>query len=281
MDIFTHLASWYFLKKVFLDKKSKYVLVFFIISAISPDLDIIWSFNNVWLHRILTHSLLLSPIFAVFLSFIFYIFIRKKNILSFSKLYFVSLSWISIHIFLDYLVVWWIPLFYPFSEKYYSLNLYTYVFDPLLFITIVITLILYILSLETRLNFSRKKSLFFGILFIFIIFIRFSEWFYAWKISDLNNYVAIPYTKNSYDFIFMNKYKVIEIKDGYFYIKYVDIFFREIFKTEKIKASEYQEICSQMHKWFLFEDGDLIWDVRYNDKLADSWSCFYGVRFVK
>ena len=82
----------YLLKKTFLDKKSKDFLIFFLLSAISPDIDIIWSFNNVELHRVLSHSLLLSPIFALFISSIFYIFIRKNKNFDFKKVYLISLS---------------------------------------------------------------------------------------------------------------------------------------------------------------------------------------------
>ncbi len=278
MDIFTHLTSGYFLKKNLLDKKSKFYLVFFLLAALSPDIDIIWSWSNISLHRVITHSLLLSPIFTIFISGIFYLFVRKNKKFKFKKIYFISLSWILVHIFLDYIVVWWVPLFYPFSEKYYSLNLYTYVLDPFLFLVTFSIIIFSILSYHWKIDFNKKKVVFLNFLFIFILFFRFLEWSYAWSISKLENYTKVPYIKNMSDLVFLYRYKIIERKDGFYHINYVNILSSKIFKQKIVKISNKNNLCAKMHNSFLFEESDLIWDIRYADKLKDSDSCFYWVK---
>ncbi len=281
MDIFTQLTSGYLLKRIFSDKKTRFFLIIFLFSAVSPDIDIIWSWNNINLHRVLTHSLLLSPIFAFVLSFVFYFFNKKNKNITFRKIYLISLSWILAHIFLDYIAVWGIPILYPFSDKYYSLNLYMYVFDFFLFWVFAVVVLFIFLENKTKFVFSKMKVVFLSFLFCFIIFFRFLEWYYAGKISFLEDYIAVPYIKTGSDFLYLNRYKVIEKRGGFYNIEYVNVFSGNIFKIEKIKASEYQDICPKMHKWFLFEEGNLIWDIRYSDKLLDSGSCFYGVRFVR
>ncbi len=277
MDIFTHLTSWYFLKENLKDNKSRFYLVFFLLASIAPDTDIIWSYNNLSLHRVLTHSLLLSPIFALFISSIFYCFVRKNKEFKFKKIYFISLVWILAHIFLDYIVVWGVPLFYPFSEKYYSLNLYIYVLDPFLFLITFLVIIFSILDYHSIINFNKRKIVFLNLLFIFIFLFRFLEWNYAWKISKLENYTKVPYIENISDLVFLYRYKIIEKRDSFYHINYVDIVSSKIFKQEKIKISNKNNLCPKMHESFLFEENGLIWDIRYTNKLRDSGSCFYWV----
>jgi len=64
MDFLTHFTSGYLLKKNLAKTKNKFYTIIFIIAAMSPDIDIIWSWNNMDLHRIFTHSLVLAPFFA-------------------------------------------------------------------------------------------------------------------------------------------------------------------------------------------------------------------------
>ena len=279
MDIFTHLTWWYLLKKIFSNKKNRFILIIFLFSAIFPDLDIIWSWNNIALHRILTHNLTLAPIFSLIISYIFYNLAKRNKQISFIKIYFIVLSWILLHIFLDYIAVWGIPLFYPISNKYYSLNLYTYVFDLFLFLIFTAIIIFIILEHKTKFRFTKFKALFLTFLFYLIISIRFLEWYYAWKISSLENHTTVPFIITGSDFLYINRYKIIEKKDNYFYIEYVDIFSKEILLKTKVKISDKQDSCSQMHNWFLFEEWNLIWDIRYTDKLTDSNSCFYWTKF--
>ncbi len=276
MDIFTHLTSGYLLKKNLIKQENKIYMIFFLLSSIAPDIDILWSYYNMSLHRTLTHSLVLSPIFALIISFIFYFFVRKKWVFSIKKIYLISFVWILAHIFLDSIVVWWVPLFYPFSDKYYSFNLYTYVLDPFFFLIFILILFFVILKKFFKLKINLEKFFMLNFLFIFIILLRFWENFYAWKISNFSEYIVIPYSQELKDLFFSNRYKVINKQENFYNIEYIDIFSGKIFWKEKVKIySDKENICkNKMHKWFLFKQNNLIWDIRYTSKLTNSWNCF-------
>ena len=285
MDFLTHFTSGYLIKKKLAKTKNKFYTIIFIIAAMSPDIDIIWSWNNMDLHRIFTHSLVLAPFFAWILSLIIYFIMRifffwKKDFLekdfSYFKIYLISIIWVLVHLFLDYLVVWWIPLFYPFNEIYFSLNLYLYVIEPFLFLTFLILIVFLILQKFTSFKITAKKLFLLNFLFIFVFIFRFWENYYAGKISWFEKYSTIPYITETSDYFYLNRYKVISKKDWFYNIKYIDIISGKVKLEKKVRIYSWKNNCSKMHFWFLYKQWNLIWDIRYSDRLTEVWHCFWG-----
>ena len=268
------MASGYLLKNNFMKKNKKYYTIFFILAAISPDIDILWSWNNINLHRVLTHSLVFLPFFALIISSIFYFFVRKKPNISFLKIFLVSVFWILAHIFLDYIVVWGVPLLYPFSEKYFSLNLYIYIYEPFFLLTFLLIILFIFLKKFFNFKFNSKKILLLNFIFITTLLFRFWENYYAGKLSELNDYLVIPYTQNYSDIFLYNRYRIIKKENWYYNIRDINIFDKKVNWKYKIKIYNWENNCSNMHKWFLFKENWMIWDIRYTAKLFDSNSCF-------
>lgn len=274
MDIFTHSIWWYLLKKNFYNKTSRKILSVFLISSIFPDIDVIWSYNNHDLHRVLTHSILTAPFICIFLSIIFY-FIFKKEI-KYYKLFLICLSWIFMHIFLDVLVIWWIPLFWPISDKYFSLDLYTYVIEPLFF-PIYLLFFVFLLGMIKKINTKVIKIIWIYVLVIFSI----KLWihFYIDSLSTIKNNKIVGIITNLYDLSIQRYYKSIEIDENKIKWEIIDLFKFKVIETyEKEIYKDKNHLCANLHKWFLYIENWIIWDIRYSLDLKDTNSCFTWIK---
>lgn len=270
MDIFTHSIWGYLLKKNFFDINSKKILSLFLISSVFPDIDVLWSYNNHDLHRVLTHSLITIPFICFILSILFY-YIFKKEI-KFYKVFFICLSWMLLHVFLDSIVVWWVPLFWPINKEYYSLNLYTYVIEPLFF-PIYLLFFVFLLWIIKKLNSKVIKII--SIYMICIFWIKFWLMIYANSISNSLNIKTIWIINKNTDLTIQRYYGAITTKDNKINSKIVDVFEQEVIDNyEKDIYIDKTNLCSDLHKWFLYTENWFIWDIRYSLELWDNNSCF-------
>ncbi|MDA1196783.1 MAG: metal-dependent hydrolase [Nanoarchaeota archaeon] len=97
------------------------------VAGLLPDADIpvYWLLKNVlglqveWFHRTLTHSILL-PVTTLIITLVLLQLTKKKNF----QLFFAVITFgFATHILLDGILTDYIPLFYPFSQAQYGLNL--------------------------------------------------------------------------------------------------------------------------------------------------------------
>ncbi len=270
MDIFTHTISWYLLKKNFFDVNSKKILTIFLITSIFPDIDIIWSYNNYNLHRVLTHSLLMSPFISALLSILFF-YIFKKEI-RFKTIFIICLSWILLHLFFDTILIWGIPLFWPLSKTYYSLNLYTYVIEPMFF---PIYLLFLIFLLKVLKNIWNKIIKIISIYMLIIFFVKVWIHIYVDNISTLKNNTIVWIINSSSDLFIQRYYKSVQINKNQIKWQIIDLYSWKIVGTfEKNLYINNSWLCSLLHKWFLFIENWFVWDIRYTQNLWDNWNCF-------
>jgi len=138
-------------------------MIFCIVAALLPDIDnIIGLFGpELYLihHRGATHSLTGGIILALLLVLIFSLFIKPFNI---KKGFVTALSLIYLHIFLDLVTSYGTQVFYPFTNRRYSLES-VFIVDPLY--TIVSAIIFFI----SLINKKRSETIaIIGIMWIFI-----------------------------------------------------------------------------------------------------------------
>lgn len=274
MDFLTHSISWYFLKKFCYDIDSKKILILFVLWALFPDIDVLWSFNNYNLHRVITHSFILIPIITLFPAFIFYYFYKKE--VRFYIIYMIFIFGILSHIFLDTLLVWWTPLFWPISDKYYSFNLYTYVLEPLFFPIYVYFLLYYLGIIKKITNLSVKIMLFSMLL---VITLKFSLNIYASSITEIPNNISIWIINKPIDLIIYRYYNSIWHNEWKIKWEIIDIYkWNIIEKYEKDLYEDKNNVCSSLHNWYLFIENWLVGDIRYTQILKDDGNCFYGMK---
>lgn len=270
MDIFTHSISWYLIKKLFYNLNSKKVLIMFIISALFPDIDIIWSYNNHNLHRVITHSLILIPFTTEILTIFFYYVFKKEFKLYI--IYIICFSWIIMHIILDSILIWWIPLFWPFSNTYYSFNLYTVVIEPLFF-PIYLYFIFYYWKVINKISLKMIKIISFFMITIFLL--KFWLLTYSKNISNIKNNTTVWIINSMSSLSIQRYYNSIWISNNIINWEIIDIFKWEIIeKYEKTIYIDKNNICSNLHKWFLYIENWIVSDIRYTLKPTDTGSCF-------
>jgi len=103
-------------------------------AGLLPDIDVplFWFLNNFlgisvpWFHRVFTHTFLFIGVFVA-LCLIFYDFSKK-----WSKIFAIFAFGVLFHIFLDWLFTGGVAPFYPFSLKFYGLDLFGKIGFPLL-----------------------------------------------------------------------------------------------------------------------------------------------------
>ncbi|MFH0889220.1 MAG: metal-dependent hydrolase [Planctomycetota bacterium] len=102
-----------------------------------PDIDFLFNIISrsiyVRFHRGFTHSLIYLPLFALFLSLIFYLLVKD---IGFKNLYIICFVGLLVHILLDLLNSYGTPVLLPFSPKQYSFNL-DIIIDAFVFIPLI------------------------------------------------------------------------------------------------------------------------------------------------
>lgn len=277
MDVLTHSIGWYLLKKNFFDNPSKKILSMFLICSVFPDIDIIWSYNHYDLHRVLTHSLLIVPFISLVLSLIFFYIFKKE--FKFKTIYIICSGAILLHLFLDLIIIWWIPIFWPLSKTYYSLNLYTYVVEPMFFPVYLLVLILLLKIIK---NISSKTIKVISIYMLIIFFIKFSINLYIHNISESNNNTIVWIVDKSSDLFIQRYYKSIQINGNKIEWKVVDLYWWKVIEEfEKDQYINNDWLCPSLHKWFLYIEDWFVWDIRYIQKPRDDGNCFTWLKIEK
>ncbi len=176
-DLITHMSFNYIIYKIY---RKRFNLILFLAGAIIPDLpislkifliDFLHYYQNIEYISALTHllhTLLISLLFSISIGVLF-----EKVFGSIISLY----TGILLHLFLDFLQNSWsngLLLFFPFYNKPFSLNLFTYGIEFKYFYVILPALILVYLwrkeraHLKFTLNFKRI-SISIGILILIIL----------------------------------------------------------------------------------------------------------------
>ncbi len=124
-----------------------------LISSILPDGPIIFIGGpgtiEYLLHRSYSHSILLAPVYSFILTLLMFTLFKKYLKNKFIVLYSFSLLAVLSHILLDLITPFGIELFYPFSNKLYSLDI-LHSFDPIFLSISIIVLITFACFLYTR-----------------------------------------------------------------------------------------------------------------------------------
>lgn len=274
MDMITHSMSWYFLKKWFYDVDSKKILILFICWALFPDIDILWSFNDYKLHRVLTHSIFMLPFVSIIPSFIFYHIFKKE--IKYKIIYFIFFVWIILHIFLDTIIIWWTPLFWPISDKYYSLNIYTFVFEPL-FLPVYLYFLFYFLKIIKSVTMKTVKIMTFYMIFVFVF--KLSLLFYVDQLSHVNNNTVIGMIKSPSDLIIQRYFNSFWTYWDKIHWEIIDLYSWNIVENyEKDVYVDKNLYCSNLHNGYLFSENGFVWDIRYGTILWDSGNCFFWIK---
>lgn len=164
MDPVTHIASGVLGRGAFRGYyNERHIMLFCIIAALLPDIDNIAGFLGPELylihHRGATHSLAVGIFLAVILVFIFRIFIKLFDI---KKGFIAALSIIYLHIFLDLITSYGTQIFFPFTNRRYSLES-VFIVDPIY--TFVLVIILVISALTKK---KKEMIVVSGVIWIFI-----------------------------------------------------------------------------------------------------------------
>jgi inner membrane protein len=129
LDFITHsllgLTAYGAKNKETLTKSQKRALLFTAVSgSVIPDIDVVARFTEIgrimdlmW-HRGITHSVIMIPIWALFLYLLSYLFWKEKN----PAIFFIGLFSVSVHIFTDSLNTWGTGLLEPFSAQRFSIG---------------------------------------------------------------------------------------------------------------------------------------------------------------
>ncbi|WP_297210561.1 MULTISPECIES: metal-dependent hydrolase [Thermodesulfovibrio] len=158
MDPLSHSLSG-FVSGSFLTK-NRALLFVFIISTLSPDLDIILRLHGketfLIYHRGITHGILALFVFPLIPALI----LRKKY--GFFKVYLISLCGYALHILLDLTNQYGTRILCPFDCTPYSLSL-TFIIDPYV-------LLPFLLSVIISLKFKKQSRFFYLLAIIFVLF---------------------------------------------------------------------------------------------------------------
>jgi inner membrane protein len=164
MDPVTHLTSGALGRGALQSyQKDRHMVLFCIIAALLPDIDNIIGLLGPELylihHRGATHSLAGGIILALVLVLTFRLLIKSFNI---KKGFVTALSLIFLHIFLDLVTSYGTQVFYPFTNRRYSIES-VFIVDPVY--TLVSAIIFFISLIDKK----RKKIIAItGIIWIFI-----------------------------------------------------------------------------------------------------------------
>jgi inner membrane protein len=164
MDPVTHIASGVLGKGTFRGYfNERRIMLFCVIAALLPDIDNIAGFLGPELylihHRGATHSLAAGIFLAAILVFIFRLFIKSFDI---KKGFITALSIVYLHIFLDLITSYGTQIFFPFTNKRYSLES-VFIVDPIYTLVLVIILIISVSSKN-----KKEMIIITGVIWIFM-----------------------------------------------------------------------------------------------------------------
>lgn len=281
MDLFTHSFSGLALGNLSKDTFKRKLLLALVVSALFPDIDglfLLFS-NSLKGHRLATHSLLFGFLLAAACALTLYLAYKRK--ISILKLFAVSATGVLAHFLLDSLVVWGVPLFYPFSDRFYSFNLYLTVIDPYLLLSYLFLFLVYALARLGFFQINIKKAVRVVTVLALAVFVsRFIFQFQANRITTLNNPTLVPMNEDFNDFFFQRHWKAISNKDGAFEYEVIDILNHTIAEKEIRTMAEGKNNCPAFTQGYLYTENDRIGDIRYTSHLTENpdlpQNCLFG-----
>jgi membrane-bound metal-dependent hydrolase YbcI (DUF457 family) len=183
-----HLATGLIIGGFFNKSKSQVIPAVSIISSLLADLPVLFMGGpgeiDYLSHRIYTHTIILSPLYALIPVLLMFIFLKNKLKHSFFYLFLISFLSYSTHIFIDLLTPFGVQLFYPLSNKIFSLDLF-HAFDPIA-IFLSITIISISLYQWFKLRYIKKSILlgFISIIGLYLIYTLSAKIHYSKKYSS-------------------------------------------------------------------------------------------------
>jgi len=188
-----------------------------LIASQLPDIDVALGskgkVNYIKHHRGFTHSLLLSPFYALLPAFGVWLFTPGSGL---GLLYLVSLLSILLHLFLDLLNSYGTKILWPFSKQRYAWDLLM-VIDPLIILVFLSGLVLYMLGRGNEFLF-----------FIFPILVLYLLTMYKFRLKAKT--YLLKFFKKYKDFALMppllgwRRWNFILFKGQVYYLGQIDIF---------------------------------------------------------
>jgi inner membrane protein len=130
MDPLTHTLTGLAVSRAGLNRATAHATPILLLAANAPDIDLVsWAWGPatyLHYHRHITHSLLAIPFLAVLPMLLVRLFARKR--FSWKRTYLVSLAGVATHPILDWLNVYGVRWFLPFSGEWVRLDT-TYIVD--------------------------------------------------------------------------------------------------------------------------------------------------------
>jgi len=167
----------------------------FLAATVFPDLDVFFMFfgKRFYLkkHQGPTHSLILSPLFALLLSLPFiYLF-------GFESIFIIgALFGLWLHIFLDLANTFGISLFWPLTSKRYAFDAIFFIDLPAWIMTICFFALFYIF---------KSRVVFYGYISIFSQYILLKFLLHRHILSTLKSVLAIPSSNNPFEFFILDR----------------------------------------------------------------------------
>ncbi|KIL34175.1 hypothetical protein SD71_21140 [Cohnella kolymensis] len=145
------------LKKTDMDSKTKWSLFATSVGANTiPDIDLYWakaSAQYLMLHRGITHSFIMVPVWAGLFSLLCYLIFRRKDV----RIFFTAAAGVLLHIISDWTNPWGTGLLEPFTSRRYAIGIVPnkgYVFWGIA--SVVVLLLLLFRQKEYRLRICRS-----------------------------------------------------------------------------------------------------------------------------
>lgn len=199
MVITEHLAAGILIANASDKIKSPKFTIISIFSSILADIPILFLGGpgeiDYLSHRIYTHSLILSPIYAFIPIFFGYFFFKASFRNNIIRLYLISIISFLSHIFIDFLTPYGVQLFYPFSKTIYSLDFF-HSFDPV-FISISLCIILiFTFKIIKRKYFNKTILILFStIILIYSVYTGLAK---AYNYSSFSSFIGAEKIESNY-----------------------------------------------------------------------------------
>jgi len=281
MDPFTHSFGGLALGNFSSSKSRSRFLIALVVSALLPDIDgaLLLFSNSIQGHRLATHSLPFGALLAVACSLILYFAFKRR--ISICPLLVACVSGILIHLLLDSLVVWGVPLFYPFNNTFYSFDLYLTVLDPYLILSYLLLFLAFVFSKLGLLQVDPKKAIALVSIFALIILAsRFLFQFQASRITTLKGPTLVPMNEDFNDFFFQRHWKAISSSNGEFRVETIDILRHTILNRLTTTKVQTTNPCPLFTQEYLYTENGRIGDIRYTNTLLDDprlpQNCLFG-----
>ncbi len=152
MEPVTHFLTGACLARTGFNRRTAYATLAMTLAAEAPDIDILWGFRGPVAgfehHRGITHTFLGAPVVALAVTGIIWLWHRSRNkqpqpVLPprWAWVWFLSLLAALSHIFLDWTNNYGVRPFFPFNQRWYSLDI-AFILEPVIFAALLLGLVI-------------------------------------------------------------------------------------------------------------------------------------------